>query len=44
MQNFRTGAGSFTVDGNLIGAYGTGRVSYVDTRDTAAACSKKRQT
>lgn len=43
MQNFSTGAGSFTGDGNLIGAYGTGRVSYVDTRGTAA-CAAELQT
>ncbi|POM24313.1 NAD(P)H azoreductase [Actinomadura rubteroloni] len=35
MQNFRTGAGAFTADGDLLGAYGDGRVAYVDCRDIA---------
>jgi NAD(P)H dehydrogenase (quinone) len=39
MQNFRTGAGSFTQEGDIIGAYGPGRVSYVDTRDIAACAA-----
>jgi uncharacterized protein YbjT (DUF2867 family) len=37
MQNFTTGAGAFSDDGNLIGAYGQGRVSYIDAADIAAA-------
>jgi NAD(P)H dehydrogenase (quinone) len=36
MQNFVTGTGAFTDDGDLIGAYGGGRVSYVDCADIAA--------
>ena len=36
MQNFITGAGAFTADGDLIGAYGDARVSYVDCADLAA--------
>ncbi|SHN46642.1 NmrA family NAD(P)-binding protein [Cryptosporangium aurantiacum] len=36
MQNFRTGAGAFTDDGDLIGAYGNARVSYIDAADIAA--------
>ena len=36
MQNFLTGAGSFTADGDLIGAYGDARVSYIDAADIAA--------
>jgi uncharacterized protein YbjT (DUF2867 family) len=35
MQNFGTGAGVFTEDGNLLGAYGDARVSYVDCADIA---------
>lgn len=36
MQNFITGAGAFSDDGNLIGAYRDGRVSYIDCADIAA--------
>ena len=36
MQNFVTGSGAFTDDGDLIGAYGEARVSYVDCHDIAA--------
>ncbi|WP_036501249.1 SDR family oxidoreductase [Nocardia aobensis] len=36
MQNFLTGAGSFTDSGDLIGAYGDAGVSYVDCADIAA--------
>ncbi|WP_027929065.1 SDR family oxidoreductase [Amycolatopsis thermoflava] len=39
MQNFLTGAGSFTEDGDLIGAYGDARVSYVDCQDIAACAA-----
>ncbi|GAA3566154.1 SDR family oxidoreductase [Amycolatopsis ultiminotia] len=39
MQNFRTGAGAFTDNGDLIGAYGSGRVSYIGTRDIAACAA-----
>jgi len=39
MQNFVTGAGSFTDDGHLIGAYGNARVSYIDCRDIAACAA-----
>ncbi|GAA2208959.1 SDR family oxidoreductase [Nonomuraea monospora] len=35
MQNFLTGAGSFTADGRLLGAYGDGAVSYIDCQDIA---------
>src|SRR5262249_23665059 len=35
MQNFITGAGSFTADGNLVGAYGEAPVSYIDCEDIA---------
>ncbi|UGT61160.1 SDR family oxidoreductase [Nocardia asteroides] len=36
MQNFRTGTGAFTADGDLVGAYGEGRVAYIDAADIAA--------
>jgi NAD(P)H dehydrogenase (quinone) len=36
MQNFITGAGALTDDGNLIGAYRDSRVSYIDCYDIAA--------
>jgi uncharacterized protein YbjT (DUF2867 family) len=39
MQNFLTGTGAFTADGDLIGAYGDARVSYVDCADIAACAS-----
>lgn len=39
MQNFMTGAGTFTGDGNLIGAYRDGRISYIDCRDIAACAA-----
>jgi NAD(P)H dehydrogenase (quinone) len=35
MQNFVTGAGSFTADGDLIGHHTDAPVSYVDARDIA---------
>ncbi|WP_067709395.1 NAD(P)H-binding protein [Nocardia yamanashiensis] len=35
MQNFLTGAGAFTSGDDLLGAYGTGRVSYIDCADIA---------
>jgi uncharacterized protein YbjT (DUF2867 family) len=39
MQNFVTGAGAFTEDGNLLGAYGDASVSYIDCHDIAAAAA-----
>ncbi|MCM3922137.1 NmrA family NAD(P)-binding protein [Frankia sp. AiPs1] len=39
MQNFITGQGSFTADGNLVGAYGDGAVSYIDCADIAACAA-----
>lgn len=39
MQNFLTGTGSFTEDGDLLGAYGSARVSYVDCYDIAACAA-----
>ncbi|MGW6696533.1 SDR family oxidoreductase [Nocardia sp. NPDC055049] len=39
MQNFRTGAGTFTAEGDIIGAYGDGRVPYIDCRDIAACAA-----
>ncbi len=39
MQNFLTGAGSFTADGNLIGSHGAAPVSYVDCEDIAACAA-----
>lgn len=40
MQNFVTGSGSFTADGDLLGAYGDARVSYVDCADIAACAAQ----
>ncbi|SNQ47900.1 putative nucleoside-diphosphate sugar epimerase [Frankia canadensis] len=40
MQNFLTGAGSFTADRELIGAYGDARVSYIDCEDIAACAAR----
>jgi uncharacterized protein YbjT (DUF2867 family) len=39
MQNFLTGQGSFTADGNLVGAYGDAAVSYIDCEDIAACAA-----
>jgi NAD(P)H dehydrogenase (quinone) len=39
MQNFLTGAGSVTGDGNLIDGYGGAAVSYIDCRDIAACAA-----
>lgn len=39
MQNFLTGAGSFTTGGNLIGSYGDAPVSYIDCEDIAACAA-----
>jgi NAD(P)H dehydrogenase (quinone) len=39
MQNFITGAGAFTDDGNLVGAYRDSRVSYIDCYDIAACAA-----
>ncbi|MFE2996860.1 NmrA family NAD(P)-binding protein [Nocardia sp. NPDC059246] len=39
MQNFLTGAGAFTNGGDLLGAYGHGRVSYIDCADIAACAA-----
>ncbi len=39
MQNFITGQGSFTADGNLVGAYGDAAVSYIDCADIAACAA-----
>lgn len=39
MQNFLTGAGSFTAGGNLIGSYGDAPVSYIDCEDIAACAA-----
>lgn len=39
MQNFRTGAAVFTEHGDLLGAYGDSRVSYVDCVDIAACAA-----
>jgi len=39
MQNFLTGAGSFTMDGKLIDAYGGAPVSYIDCYDIAACAT-----
>ncbi|WP_067682229.1 SDR family oxidoreductase [Nocardia miyunensis] len=36
MQNFLTGAGTFTDGGDLLGAYGSAGVSYIDCADIAA--------
>ncbi|MGQ4615648.1 NAD(P)H-binding protein [Nocardia sp. R7R-8] len=39
MQNFLTGAGAFTSGGDLLGAYGQGRVPYIDCADIAACAA-----
>lgn len=39
MQNFATGAGSFTANGDLIGNHTDAAVSYVDARDIAEVAS-----
>ncbi|MFC4121555.1 SDR family oxidoreductase [Nonomuraea zeae] len=39
MQNFITGAGAFTTDGELAGAYGDAGVSYIDCHDVAACAA-----
>jgi NAD(P)H dehydrogenase (quinone) len=39
MQNFLTGAGSFTTGGKLIDGYGGGAVSYIDCYDIAACAA-----
>lgn len=39
MQNFLAGAGSFTSDGDLIDAYGSAPVSYIDCYDIAACAT-----
>lgn len=39
MQNFLTGAGAFTSGGDLLGAYGQARVSYIDCADIAACAA-----
>lgn len=39
MQNFGTGTAVFTEHGNLLGAYGDARVSYVDCADIAACAA-----
>ncbi|REE96769.1 uncharacterized protein YbjT (DUF2867 family) [Thermomonospora umbrina] len=39
MQNFLTGAGSFTSDGDLVGSYGDAPVSYIDCEDIAACAA-----
>ncbi|MEU5726976.1 SDR family oxidoreductase [Micromonospora sp. NPDC047738] len=39
MQNFRTGAGAFTDNGELIGLAGDWRVSYIDCHDIAACAA-----
>ncbi|WP_328403087.1 SDR family oxidoreductase [Nocardia sp. NBC_00403] len=39
MQNFLTGTGAFTSGGDLLGAYGQGRVSYIDCADIAACAA-----
>ncbi|MGW0809959.1 SDR family oxidoreductase [Nonomuraea sp. NPDC002799] len=39
MQNFVTGAGAFTADGKLAGAYGNAGVSYIDCHDIAACAA-----
>lgn len=39
MQNFLTGAGSFSADGHLLGAYRQARVSYIDCADIAACAA-----
>jgi uncharacterized protein YbjT (DUF2867 family) len=39
MQNFVTGAGTFTAEGGLVGAYGHAGVSYIDCQDIAACAA-----
>jgi NAD(P)H dehydrogenase (quinone) len=39
MQNFLTGAGAFTADGNVVGAYGDAAISYIDCADIAACAA-----
>jgi len=39
MQNFVTGAGAFSDDGDLLGAYRDGRVAYIDCADIAACAA-----
>ena len=39
MQNFVTGAGAFSHDGDLLGAYRDGRVAYIDCADIAACAA-----
>jgi uncharacterized protein YbjT (DUF2867 family) len=39
MQNFVRDAGAFTANGELLGAYGDARVSYVDCADIAACAA-----
>ena len=39
MQNFLTGAGSFSAEGNLVGSYGDAAVSYIDCEDIAACAA-----
>ncbi|MFD0689742.1 NmrA family NAD(P)-binding protein [Actinomadura fibrosa] len=39
MQNFITGAGTFTAEGGLLGAYGDAGVSYIDCQDIAACAA-----
>jgi NAD(P)H dehydrogenase (quinone) len=39
MQNFLTGVASFTAEGDLLGAYGDGHVSYIDCADIAACAA-----
>jgi uncharacterized protein YbjT (DUF2867 family) len=41
MQNFITGAGAFYSDGDLLGAYGDARVSYIDCADIAACATAR---
>ncbi|MFI0424401.1 SDR family oxidoreductase [Spongiactinospora sp. 9N601] len=40
MQNFLTGQAAFTMDGDLHGAYGDGRMSYIDCADIAACAAR----
>ncbi|WP_214408471.1 SDR family oxidoreductase [Sphaerisporangium fuscum] len=39
MQNFVTGTGAFTEDGDLVGTSGDARVSYIDCHDIAACAA-----
>ncbi|WP_158558043.1 hypothetical protein [Spongiactinospora gelatinilytica] len=39
-QNFLTGQAAFTMDGGLRGAYGDGRMSYIDCADIAACAAR----